>query len=155
MPGERAAVGKVTPTRIALELAVYIPYTPSSFHTIPSFVVYCNTTPSAVLSARSHVADDDHSVLMPSRSQNSTKLNAQKRTPKPICSNLQLVYITSPTVRTEIVLRSKGPSQKFAEAQRNEQNSFGRVGVFKNNRTLGFKWCFEYTLVWESDWSES
>ena len=44
---------------------------------------------------------------------------------------------------------AEGPSQNFAEAQWSEQNSFGRVGVFEKNRTLGFKWCFIYTLVWE------
>ena len=43
-------------------------------------------------------------------------------------------------------MSGRGPSQKSA-AQWNEQNSFGRVGVFEKNRTLGFKWCFVYKLV--------
>ena len=47
------------------------------------------------------------------------------------------------------VFGAKGPSQKFTEVQWNEQRSFGSVGVFEKNHTLGFKWCFAYTFVWE------
>ena len=45
---------------------------------------------------------------------------------------------------------AQGPKQKFAEfeAQRNEQNSFGRVGIFEKI-TLQASRCFVCTLVWE------
>ena len=80
---------------------------------------------------------------------------ATKKTTWNRCAFAWNEFIRSGSSELLLCSTSKGPSQKFAEAQWNEQNSFGRVGVFgkialcASNGVLYTHWSESWSLKCE------